>query len=121
MGSCSDDACHETPQDALSGLTFQPGQWVDFHAPGVQHVGGYSICSTPQDLQRLGTFELCVKASRHPCAQWVHQQAVAGDKVGSWMPPPPEKGPPLPKSIGWSRVGTRTAAHVLCTSAVGRR
>jgi hypothetical protein len=56
---------------------------VDFHAPGVTHVGGYSICSTPRDLQSLGLFELCVKASRHPCAQWVHQQAVPGDKVCS--------------------------------------
>jgi ferredoxin-NADP reductase len=68
-------------QDTVGSLVFKPGQWVDFHAPGVQHVGGYSICSTPQDLQRSGTFELCVKASRHPCAQWVHQQAAPGDQV----------------------------------------
>jgi ferredoxin-NADP reductase len=67
----------------MSGLSFQPGQWVDFHAPGVKHVGGYSICSTPQELQSWGLFELCVKASRHPCAQWVHQQAAPGDTVSS--------------------------------------
>ncbi|WIA32145.1 hypothetical protein OEZ86_002995 [Tetradesmus obliquus] len=64
-----------------SNFGFAPGQWVDFHVPGLQAVGGYSICSTPSQLQQTGTMDLCVKRSGHPCAQWVHAEASAGKQV----------------------------------------
>jgi len=65
------------------GFTFKPGQWVDFHAPGLSPavIGGYSICSTPGQASQQGTVELSIKASSHPCAQWVHHQATVGDEV----------------------------------------
>ncbi|KAF8071156.1 emp24 domain-containing protein [Scenedesmus sp. PABB004] len=79
--------------DAASGFCFEPGQWVDFQAPGVAAVGGYSICSTPAALARRGEVELCVKASGHPCAAWVHGAARVGDEVslrvgGAFVLPP---------------------------------
>ena len=51
---------------------FQPGQWVDFHAPGVPTIGGYSIVSPPSQLKELHSFDIAVKESRHPPAHWVH-------------------------------------------------
>ncbi|KAK9817195.1 hypothetical protein WJX72_010895 [[Myrmecia] bisecta] len=65
-----------------SRFTFRPGQWVDFFAGhGVDAVGGYSITSSPQQLEREHTFELAVKQSRHAPALWLHEQAYAGAKV----------------------------------------
>jgi len=60
---------------------FMPGQWVDFHIPGVSVVGGFSICSTPQQLQHDGYVELCVKKSNHPPAKWLHESAAAGNEI----------------------------------------
>lgn len=57
------------PQGALS---FISGEWVDFWAPHVPAVGGFSITSTPRQLERSGTFELAVKRSSHPAAAWLH-------------------------------------------------
>jgi hypothetical protein len=68
-------------QETPSNFGFAPGQWVDFHVPGLQAVGGYSICSTPGQLQQTGTLDLCVKRSGHPCAQWVHGDAEPGKQV----------------------------------------
>ena len=51
-----------------SPFTFAAGQWVDFHIPSVDTVGGYSITSLPEQLPLL---ELAVKASDHPPAAWV--------------------------------------------------
>ena len=56
-------------------MSFRPGQWVDFHVPGLRHVGGYSICSPPAQLQRQRTFDLAVKLSSYPPAVWLHRQA----------------------------------------------
>ncbi len=53
---------------------FQPGQWVDFHAPGVPTIGGYSIVSPPSQLENSHSFDIAVKESRHPPAHWVHTQ-----------------------------------------------
>ena len=53
-------------------------QWVDFHIPGVDVIGGYSITSVPSQLPLL---ELAVKASPHPPAAWVTEQAAVGDRV----------------------------------------
>jgi hypothetical protein len=68
-------------QENPSSFSFSPGQWVDFQVPGLQAVGGYSICSTPSQLQQTGTLDLCVKRSGHPCAQWVHTEAAPGKQV----------------------------------------
>eukprot|EP00878_Enallax_costatus_P014725 GHUV01015407.1.p1 GENE.GHUV01015407.1~~GHUV01015407.1.p1 ORF type:complete len:203 (+),score=46.60 GHUV01015407.1:571-1179(+) len=65
----------------LSQFCFKPGQWVDFHVPGIASIGGYSICSPPTQLQQQGTFDLCIKSSRHPCAEWVHKQATQAAEV----------------------------------------
>ncbi len=62
-------------------LQFKPGQWVDFYAPKVAAVGGYSITSTPQHLAAQGTIELAVKRSSHCVATWLHTECRVGDKV----------------------------------------
>lgn len=59
-------------------FSFVAGQWVDFHIPEVDTIGGYSITSLPEDLPVL---ELAVKASGHPPAAWVTRQAKVGDRV----------------------------------------
>lgn len=59
-------------------FSFVAGQWVDFHIPEVDTIGGYSITSLPDDLPVL---ELAVKASAHPPAAWVTRQAKVGDRV----------------------------------------
>ena len=40
--------------------------------PGVDIVGGYSICSTPEQLLMNHQIQLAVKYSEHPPAHWVH-------------------------------------------------
>merc|ERR1712147_254929 len=39
------------------------------YPPSVERVGGYSICSTPAQLARDGTFDLAVKESPNPVAR----------------------------------------------------
>lgn len=73
------DASFDPAQEVFS---FQPGQWVDFYAPGIEQVGGFSITSTPLELAKRKTFELAVKHSpRNPVAVWLHEEAKAGDEV----------------------------------------
>ena len=64
--------------DATSRLTFMPGQWVDLFIPGKRIVGGYSICSTPDELPVL---RLAVKDGRHPPTKWCYNEAAPGDMV----------------------------------------
>ena len=59
-------------QEALA--SFKPGQWVDFHIPGLEHIGGFSITSTPLALKQSRTIELAVKRASYPPARWVHEQ-----------------------------------------------
>ena len=47
---------------------------VDFHIPGADIVGGYSMCSSPLQLEKNKTLELAVKYSTHPPAHWIHTQ-----------------------------------------------
>lgn len=47
---------------------------VDFFIPGVSVVGGFSICSSPQRLERDRIIELAVKYADHPPAVWVHNK-----------------------------------------------
>jgi len=68
-------------------FAFQPGQWVDFLAPGIDAFTGFSLCSSPS---RLPHATLAVKRSRHPSAAWCFEQARVGDMVhlrpgGSFM------------------------------------
>jgi ferredoxin-NADP reductase len=64
--------------DESPPFRFAAGQWVDFHIPDVDTIGGYSITSLPEDLPVL---ELAVKASDHPPAAWVTREAKVGDRV----------------------------------------
>ncbi|XP_026087768.1 oxidoreductase NAD-binding domain-containing protein 1-like isoform X2 [Carassius auratus] len=56
-------------------FSFRAGQWVDFFIPGVDTVGGFSICSSPGLLRREGVIELAVKNTRHPPAHWIHTKS----------------------------------------------
>uniref|UniRef100_A0A3P8TPP8 Oxidoreductase NAD-binding domain-containing protein 1 n=1 Tax=Amphiprion percula TaxID=161767 RepID=A0A3P8TPP8_AMPPE len=60
---------------------FKAGQWVDFFIPGVETVGGFSMCSNPGLLQREGVIELAVKYTKHPPAHWVHTMCTVGSSV----------------------------------------
>uniref|UniRef100_A0A3Q1EG53 Oxidoreductase NAD-binding domain-containing protein 1 n=1 Tax=Acanthochromis polyacanthus TaxID=80966 RepID=A0A3Q1EG53_9TELE len=60
---------------------FKAGQWVDFFIPGVETVGGFSMCSSPGLLQREGVIELAVKYAKHPPAHWVHTTCTVGSSV----------------------------------------
>lgn len=68
------------PSDSKE-LTFKAGQWVDFIIPGIEKVGGYSMCSPPIKLENESKLDLAVKSSTWPPAQWVHQSAKVGSKV----------------------------------------
>ncbi|XP_061598718.1 oxidoreductase NAD-binding domain-containing protein 1 [Cololabis saira] len=60
---------------------FKAGQWVDFFIPGMEKVGGFSMCSGPGLLQREGVIELAVKYSKHPPAHWIHTVCTVGSRV----------------------------------------
>ncbi|KAM9824382.1 oxidoreductase NAD-binding domain-containing protein 1 [Neosynchiropus ocellatus] len=62
-------------------FNFKAGQWVDFFIPGVEKVGGFSMCSSPGLLQREGVIELAVKYAKHPPAHWVHTGCGVGSDV----------------------------------------
>uniref|UniRef100_A0A3Q4BX12 Oxidoreductase NAD-binding domain-containing protein 1 n=1 Tax=Mola mola TaxID=94237 RepID=A0A3Q4BX12_MOLML len=62
-------------------FSFKAGQWVDLLIPGVEKVGGFSMCSGPGLLQREGVIELAVKYSKHPPAHWVHTTCTVGSQV----------------------------------------
>lgn len=59
-------------------IGFRCGQWIDLFIPGIDTIGGFSICSTPEELPELS---LAVKRSRHPPAHWLHASAKVGDCV----------------------------------------
>ncbi|XP_034016866.1 oxidoreductase NAD-binding domain-containing protein 1-like isoform X2 [Thalassophryne amazonica] len=62
-------------------FSFKAGQWVDFFIPGVEKVGGFSMCSSPGLLQREGIIELAVKYSTYPPAHWIHTTCTVGSHV----------------------------------------
>lgn len=49
---------------------------VDMFMPEVDIVGGFSMYSSPEQLQREGTIDLAVKYSTHPPALWVHSKVI---------------------------------------------
>lgn len=67
------------PHDA--SFVFRAGQWIDLHAPGVERVGGYSICTAPKQLQVDGTFDVAIKRGRTDPTRWLHEAAGVGDDV----------------------------------------
>ncbi|XP_071385421.1 oxidoreductase NAD-binding domain-containing protein 1 isoform X1 [Centroberyx affinis] len=62
-------------------FNFKAGQWVDFLIPGLEKVGGFSMCSSPGLLQREGVVELAVKYTKHPPAHWIHTACTVGSSV----------------------------------------
>merc|ERR1719319_1720818 len=74
---------------------FKAGQWMDFFMPGVDTVGGFSMCSAPELLTRCNFVDLAVKFSTWPPANWVNTKCKVGDKVsfrfGGDFFYPPEK------------------------------
>ncbi|XP_030645170.1 oxidoreductase NAD-binding domain-containing protein 1 [Chanos chanos] len=62
-------------------FSFRAGQWVDFFIPGMEKVGGFSICSSPGLLQRERVIELAIKYTEHPPAHWVHTRCSVGSRV----------------------------------------
>lgn len=62
-------------------LYFKAGQWVDMFIPGVDTVGGFSMCSSPDLLESTHSMELAVKYSKHPPAYWIHTQCTVGSQV----------------------------------------
>ncbi|KAL4629693.1 oxidoreductase NAD-binding domain-containing protein 1 [Arapaima gigas] len=64
-----------------SNFTFKAGQWVDLFIPGVEKVGGFSICSSPGLLRREGVIELAVKYSQHAPAHWIHRECTVDSEV----------------------------------------
>lgn len=62
-------------------LSFKAGQWVDFFIPGLDKVGGYSMCSDPAIFEKYGELDLAVKNSTWAPAEWLHTQAKVGSNV----------------------------------------
>ncbi|KAG9280040.1 oxidoreductase NAD-binding domain-containing protein 1 [Astyanax mexicanus] len=62
-------------------FSFRAGQWVDFYIPGMEKVGGFSVCSSPGLLQRTGVIELAVKYTEHPPAHWIHTKCTVDSGV----------------------------------------
>ena len=54
---------------------------MDFYIPGVAKVGGFSLCSSPGELEQSGTLDLAIKESSWPPADWLHRKAKVGDSV----------------------------------------
>ena len=61
--------------------TFKAGQWVDFFIPGMEKVGGYSMCAEPERLTKQGKLDLAVKYSTWPPAHWLHTEAKLGSQI----------------------------------------
>ncbi|XP_062867796.1 oxidoreductase NAD-binding domain-containing protein 1 [Trichomycterus rosablanca] len=62
-------------------FSFRAGQWVDFIIPGMEKVGGFSVCSSPGLLHRERCIDLAVKYTQHPPAHWIHTKCTVGSEV----------------------------------------
>jgi len=62
-------------------VNFKAGQWVDMLIPGVETVGGFSICNSPENFKETQQIQLAVKFSMHPPAHWIHDKCRLGDEV----------------------------------------
>lgn len=86
-----------------SPLSFEAGQWVDLFLPGVERVGGFSMCSSPHLLEERGLLRLAVKVSAAAPAAWVHgagcrEGVEVGVRVGGGFLLP-SAGLPHPHSL----------------------
>jgi len=61
--------------------TFKAGQWIDLFIPGVEMVGGFSMCSSPSELEKSNALSLAVKYSEWPPANWLHTKTKEEDWV----------------------------------------
>lgn len=103
-------------------FSFKAGQWVDMLVPGVETVGGFSMCSSPGLLQREGVIELAVKYSQHPPAYWVHTQCTVGSRValrvgGDFFFDPAPSGPALELLLLAGGVGINPLYSILLHTA----
>ncbi|ODN00665.1 Oxidoreductase NAD-binding domain-containing protein 1 [Orchesella cincta] len=69
--------CEQKPP----AFTFKAGQWVDLFIPNLETVGGFSMFSSPTELNENNQLKLAVKYSTHPPALWMHDQCKIGDKL----------------------------------------
>ncbi|KAF0307265.1 Oxidoreductase NAD-binding domain-containing protein 1 [Amphibalanus amphitrite] len=101
---------------------FHAGQWqvalVDFCIPGTNLVGGYSMCSAPDQLRTEGTLELAVKRSSWPPAVWIHQQCRVGSRVtlkagGDFFFHPAPQDPARPLLLVAGGVGINPLVSIL--------
>jgi len=58
---------------------------LDLFIPGVDVVGGYSICSPPHQLVTQRTLQLAIKSSPHPPTLWMCTQVCWGTVNYSWF------------------------------------
>jgi len=66
---------------AAANASFKAGQWVDFFIPGLDKIGGFSMCSEPDKLAEENVLELAVKFSTWGPAFWLHTKAEIGSQV----------------------------------------
>ncbi|XP_071951337.1 oxidoreductase NAD-binding domain-containing protein 1-like isoform X2 [Antedon mediterranea] len=59
---------------------FKAGQWVDFIIPNIETFTGFSMSSSPDQLQS-SFIELAVQFSDYPPTLWVHKECQIGNKV----------------------------------------
>ncbi|KAJ8273879.1 hypothetical protein GJAV_G00106520 [Gymnothorax javanicus] len=99
-------------------FTFKAGQWVDFFIPGLEKVGGFSICSSPTLLRTEGVIELAVKYTTHPPAHWVHRECRLDSEVavrvgGDFFFDPAPDDPPLDLLLVAGGVGINPLYSIL--------
>lgn len=76
-----DDDDNNTNNNSDNSFNFLPGQWVDFHIKNIPTIGGFSICSTPQQYKLNSTLQLAIKYSTHPPAYYIHNSLSVNETV----------------------------------------
>ncbi|KAG7275214.1 hypothetical protein CRUP_013002 [Coryphaenoides rupestris] len=103
-------------------FNFKAGQWVDLFIPGVEKVGGFSMCSCPGLLQSEGVIELAVKNAQHPPAHWIHTTCTVGSRVdmrvgGNFFFDPRPADPPADLLLVAGGVGINPLYSILLHAA----
>ncbi|KAI9355333.1 hypothetical protein DFJ73DRAFT_273432 [Zopfochytrium polystomum] len=74
------DCILDCSPNAIKRFSFKPGQWIDLFTAHIPIVGGFSITSTPHQLETTNTIELAVKAAfSNPVVRWLHNTIRIGD------------------------------------------
>ncbi|KAK9822064.1 hypothetical protein WJX74_004621 [Apatococcus lobatus] len=89
-------------KEASATPIFKPGQWIDFHIPGMNEIGGFSITSSPQQLADHNTLDLAIKEAGYPPARWVHEQAQGLASAGNEQEADTAAGPGLKATLLYS-------------------